>query len=372
MEMKITKELKQLDKMFTKSGYDIRVVGGAVRDLALGKDPKDIDLATNATPTEMQKMFDNSGVKHVPSGIEHGTITAIINGEEFEITTLRADVETDGRHAEVEFVRSWKEDAKRRDLTYNAMSMDFDGKLYDYFGGMDDLQNKVSRFVGDPAARIQEDYLRILRYFRFQGRMDTPKFEKDTMKSIADNVSGLKQLSVERVWMEMSKILSGGNIQQVLSAMSHTGVTNSLNLQVQDIDKVQDGGDPIINLARITNDESVGKRWKMSNDEKSKLGFLIQNKGQTHDKKWFTDQMADGFNRDLLDALARFNHQDDMIQHVKSFKAPEFPVTGNDLMKLGHARGPGIGKTLQSMRDQWKKGNFDLSKDDLLKSVSKE
>ena len=137
----------------------------------MGKSPKDIDLATDATPDEMQKMFDSAGVRHIPTGIEHGTITAVINGEEFEVTTLRADVETDGRRAEVEFVRSWEEDAKRRDLTYNAMSMDFEGNLYDYHGGMDDLQDKVTRFVGDPEERIKEDYLRTLRYFRFQGRL---------------------------------------------------------------------------------------------------------------------------------------------------------------------------------------------------------
>ena len=369
-QFEITPELAKLNNIFNRGGYEIRVVGGAVRDLALNKTPKDIDLASDATPIEMQKMFDSAGVKHIPTGIEHGTITAIINGEEFEITTLRADVETDGRHAEVEFVRSWEQDALRRDLTYNAMSMDFEGTLYDYHGGMDDLQNKVSRFVGDPAERIQEDYLRILRYFRFQGRMTNPKFEDDTMKAIADNASGLVQVSVERVWMELGKILGGGNIQQVLNAMANTGVTDAIGLQVQDINTVQDGGDPVINLARITNDSAVGKRWNMSNDQKSKLVFLIQNKGQTHDKKWYTDQMADGFDRSLLDALARYNSQDDMIQHINSFQQPTFPVDGNDLMKLGHARGPGIGKTLQALRTQWKQGNFDVSKDELLGSLT--
>tara|TARA_B110000046_G_scaffold3077_2_gene3317 strand:+ start:944 stop:5005 length:4062 start_codon:yes stop_codon:yes gene_type:complete len=370
-QFEITPELAKLNNIFNRGGYEIRVVGGAVRDLALNKTPKDIDLASDATPTEMQKMFDDAGVKHIPTGIEHGTITAIINSEEFEITTLRADVETDGRRAEVEFVRSWEEDAKRRDLTYNAMSIDFEGNLYDYHGGMDDLQDKVTRFVGDPEERIKEDYLRTLRYFRFQGRLDNPTFDDATLKAISDNANGLKQLSVERVWMEISKILSGNNIEQVLDAMAQTGVTNAIGLQVQDINTVQDGGDPVINLARITNDESVGPRWKMSNDEKSKLGFLIQNKGQTHDKKWYTDQMADGFDRGLLDALARFNHQDDMIQHVKLFKAPEFPVGGNDLMQLGHERGPKIGQTLQALRTQWKQGNFSANKDELLKGLDK-
>ena len=368
-KIEITDELSKLANIFNRGGHEIRIVGGAVRDLALDKTPKDIDLATDATPDEMQQMFDSAGVRHIPTGIEHGTITAVINGEEFEVTTLRADVETDGRRAEVEFVRSWEEDAKRRDLTYNAMSMDFEGNLYDYHGGMDDLQDKVTRFVGDPSERIKEDYLRTLRYFRFQGRLDTPTFDRETMQAIASNTNGLKQLSVERVWMEMGKILGGSNINQILGAMQKTGVLGAIGLDVKPSQDIMDGGDPIINLARITDDESIGLRWKMSNEEKGKLGFLISQKGQTHDKKWYTDQMADGFDRTQLDALARYNNQDDMIAYIKSFKAPDFPVDGNDLMQLGHSRGPGIGKTLQALRTQWKAGNFSANKDELLKSL---
>ena len=371
-KFEITDELKKLDSIFKKSKHEIRIVGGAVRDLALGKSPKDIDLATDATPQEMQAMFDSAGVRHIPTGIEHGTITAVINNEPYEITTLRADVETDGRRAEVEFVRSWEEDAKRRDLTYNAMSMDFEGNLYDYHGGMDDLQDKVTKFVGDPAERIKEDYLRTLRYFRFQGRLDTPTFDRDTMNAIADNTDGLKQLSVERVWMEMGKILGGGNIQQILGAMDKTGVLDAIGLNYKPSQDLMDGGDPIINLARITDEEAIGPRWKMSNEEKSKLGFLIQNKGKTYNKDWYTNMMVDGFDRTQLDALARFNNQDDMIQHIKTFKAPEFPVDGNDLIKLGHERGPKIGQTLQALRAQWKAGNFSASKDELLQSMNEE
>jgi hypothetical protein len=234
---------------------------------------------------------------------------------------------------------------------------------------MDDLQDKVTRFVGDPEERIKEDYLRTLRYFRFQGRLDTPTFDRETMQAIANNTAGLKQLSVERVWMEMSKILGGSNIQQILGAMQMTGVLNAIGLDVKPSQDIMDGGDPIINLARITDDESIGVRWKMSNEEKGKLGFLISEKGKTHDKEWYTNMMVDGFDRTQLDALARYNNQDDMIAHIKSFKAPEFPVGGNDLLKLGHERGPKIGQTLNALRAQWKAGNFSASKDELLKSL---
>ena len=146
----ITPNLKKIHNIFSKNKFEVRIIGGAVRDIALGKQPKDIDLATDATPDEMIAMFDKAGIRHIPTGIEHGTVTAVIDKEPYEITTLRADVETDGRRAKVKFVRNWKADAQRRDLPYNAMSLDFNGKIYDDFDGMIDLQNKVSKFVGDP------------------------------------------------------------------------------------------------------------------------------------------------------------------------------------------------------------------------------
>ena len=362
----MSSELLELDKAFKKKGYELRIVGGAVRDLALGKDPKDIDLATDATPDEMEKVFDSAGIKSVPTGVEHGTLTAVINDKPFEITTLRSDQETDGRFAKVEFVKSWEEDAKRRDLTYNAMSMDFEGNLYDYHGGMDDLQDKVSKFVGDPAERIQEDYLRALRYFRFQGRLDNPKFDEDTLKAITANKDGLKKLSVERVWSEVGKILGGNNIKEVLTAMNNTGVSQAIGLQAEIHKDLMDGGDPIINLARITNDKSIGAKWKMSNEEKAKLDFLISNKGKKFNKDFYTDSIIAGTDRKLLDALARYNNQDDMIQYVANFEAPEFPVTGNDLIAKGMKSGPELGKALDALKDKWKQSGYKMNKDQLL------
>jgi len=135
-----TPAVMQLNKAMIRAGHEVRIVGGAVRDLVLGKDPKDIDMATDATPDEMMKIFDQAGIRYEPTGLQHGTLTVILDGEPIEITTLRIDKETDGRHAEVEFTRDWKVDAERRDLTFNAMSVDLDGNLYDYFGGVEDLK----------------------------------------------------------------------------------------------------------------------------------------------------------------------------------------------------------------------------------------
>lgn len=362
----ITSEMQQLNKLFTKNKFEIRIVGGAVRDVVLNKAPKDIDLATDATPVEMQKMFDSAGIKHIPSGIEHGTITAIINGEEFEITTLRSDAETDGRHATVEFVRSWEQDALRRDLTYNAMSMDFDGNLFDYHNGMDDLQNKVSRFVGDPAGRIQEDYLRILRYFRFQGRLDNPKFEKETLQAIKANATGLTKVSVERVWMEMGKILSGNNIAKILTAMSSTGILKTIGLSNKNISAIVDGDYELVNLARL-GDASIGKRWKLSNVDNNILKFLVEHANSPIDKKILSDMIVDGTPKILLYRWAQMLGKYEIFaNHIKSFEAPVFPVNGNDLIQAGFKKGPDLGKKLNLLKQKWKQSGYKATKDQLL------
>ena len=366
----ITTALKTLDKLFTKNKYEIRIVGGAVRDVALGKEPKDIDLATDATPTEMQKMFDGANIRHKPTGIEHGTITAILDGEDFEITTLRSDTNTDGRHAEVEFVRSWEEDAKRRDLTYNAMSMDFNGKVYDYNGGMDDLQNKVSKFVGDPEERIKEDYLRILRYFRFQGRLTNPKWDAKIITAIKDNSNGLSKVSVERIWQEMGKILSGNNVSDILKYMEKTGVTKSIRLQARNTNNVQDNQDAIISLARIVDNDSIAKTWKLSKDEHTTLLTLVKNKDKTLTQKSAEDLLVDGKNKDILSKLAELQGNKELVKYIQTFQMPTFPINGNDLMVLGISRGPEMGQVLQSLKTKWKQSNFTATKDELLSNVT--
>ena len=153
--------------MFSSEGYSIRLVGGVARDLLLGHQPKDIDLATDCTPENMVQIFEREGLHYIPTGLQHGTITVHINKVNYEITTLRIDHVTDGRHAIVQYTSEWSKDAERRDLTINAMSLSFDGTLYDYFNGMEDLKKKKVRFVGNARERIKEDYLRILRYFRY-------------------------------------------------------------------------------------------------------------------------------------------------------------------------------------------------------------
>ena len=358
----VTSSIKKLDKVFKSNNYELRIVGGAVRDLALGKTPKDIDLATDATPDEMIAILDKAGIRHKPTGLEHGTITAILDKEPFEITTLRADTETDGRHAEVEFVKSWEEDAKRRDLTYNAMSMDMEGKVFDYFDGMDDLQDKVSKFVGDADERIKEDYLRILRYFRFQGRLSTPTWDKDTLKAISSNVKGLQQISAERIWQEMSKVLSGNNVASVVEYMALTGTSKIIGLSTNELNKVKDKGNPIVALAQMGNTTDIVKRWRLSNNESALLDFLVKNKNNSLDQKKVEDMIADGVSKDLISALATLQGKDVNIDA----EVPNFPVTGADLIANGMKPGPEMGAKLGQLKQKWKDSNFKATKDELL------
>ena len=186
---------------------EARVVGGAVRDALAGRAVTDIDLATPRTPEQVTEALQAAAIRAVPTGIEHGTVTAVVDGRGFEVTTLRRDVETDGRHAVVAFTDDWRADAARRDFTINAMSMTRTGEVFDYFGGISDLHAGVVRFVGDPAIRIAEDYLRILRFFRFFARYGRGAADTAALAAIRGGVPGLARLSVERVWSELARIL---------------------------------------------------------------------------------------------------------------------------------------------------------------------
>jgi poly(A) polymerase/tRNA nucleotidyltransferase (CCA-adding enzyme) len=187
---------------------EARLVGGVVRDVLAGRAPTDVDLTTPQPPDAVMRMLQRAGIRAVPTGIDHGTVTAVVEGRGFEVTTLRRDVETDGRHALVAFTDDWRADAARRDFTINAMSATRDGAVFDYFGGVADLQAGIVRFVGDPATRIAEDYLRILRFFRFLARYGGALPDLAALGAIRAGLPGLAQLSAERVWRELTSILA--------------------------------------------------------------------------------------------------------------------------------------------------------------------
>ena len=233
----LTGELLTVVNAFIERGHEVRIVGGAVRDILLSRHlPKDIDLATTATPDEMIAVFRESEIRYIETGLEHGTLTAHLNGHNFEITTLRIDTQHDGRRAVVEFTNDWRLDAERRDLTINAMSIDFDGNLFDYFGGVEDLKAKHVRFVGDAEKRIKEDYLRILRYFRFYGRISETSSDhvQLTLDIIGKCSSGLRNVAVERVWTELSRILIANFAPSLLKLMYELGVAENIGIKFID------------------------------------------------------------------------------------------------------------------------------------------
>ena len=199
----LTNDLKYLFELFKRNSYELRIAGGAVRDLLMGKLPHDIDFATTATPDQMKEMFSRENVRMINSnGEKHGTITVRLNDKEnYEITTLRIDVVTDGRHAEVQFTDDWKLDANRRDLTVNSIFLSSTGEIIDFFNGYDDIKKRRVKFVGEPCIRIQEDYLRILRYFRFYGRIcaDENSHDQASLDAIKLNSQGLESIKIKKI-----------------------------------------------------------------------------------------------------------------------------------------------------------------------------
>ena len=372
----LTPALLSLGKLYAKNGKDLRIVGGAVRDLVLGKDPKDIDLASDALPEESLKMLQQAGIKVIETGIEHGTITAVVDGEEFEITTLRIDTEQTGRHATVQWTKDWKLDAERRDLTFNAMSLDLDGTLYDYHGGLEDLKANKAKFVGDASSRMVEDYLRILRYFRFQGRTAKPTFDPDTLEAIKKNAEGLKQISGERIWMEMRKILEGDHTIELLKRMVETGVDKAIGLPMgnfKELARVKKHiqAAPALLVALLKDEADVNNlvaKWKMSAVERETMRFIIVNRDKPFNLEVATRLWTDPKVKDTYVRILAYYLGDHAIaQELKNKDKPVFPVTGKDLISVGVKPGPEMGRILQDLEKKWKDDGYKMSKEELLK-----
>ena len=365
--MIFTENLQKLGTAFRQHGFQLRVVGGAVRDSMLGLEPKDIDLCTDATPTEMIELVEDMGFAYIPTGLQHGTITIIVNDEQFEVTTLRVDAETDGRHAVVEYTRDFQADAARRDLTINAMSMDFSGKIYDYFGGMNDLAAARVRFVGNPDERVKEDYLRILRYFRFSARFGG--LDLDQVKEITtrENLEGLKKISVERYWLEMQKLVMLPFADDVLACMYYTGVLNALGLEKPNRSIGSIGVSPVGGLSTMITVNSIDSflsKWKLSAVEEKHLRYLVTNRKK---RNYWQNDLVDGIPREwVLDLHNLSNEDPDTIYWMCNWKIPTFPVTGQDLLNQGFKPGKVLGDKLKALREEWKNSCFTLTKNDLL------
>lgn len=376
MKFEIDQNERKLKDMFSAAGHEIRFVGGSVRDWLRGEEPKDKDFCTDATPDEMITIAKAHGVTVVPTGLQHGTVTFVINHVPYEITTLRIDTDTDGRHAEVEFTRDFKLDAERRDLTINAMSMDFDGNLYDYFGGQDDLANNVVRFVGDAGTRIREDYLRILRYFRFAARFDS-EMDMATLETIRAERTGLAQISRERVWLEMSKLFTAKGRGRVFKVMQLAGVAEQIGLpDLKFALELQTAECPEAAVAMFFKSNGNAARqfcnsWKMSAAETTKAVWIADNYYNLTGRDAVMDWLNDGVDRDYVYQLARV-HWDDrgptaMLDHfAKNYEVVPFPVKGQDLLDSGMAPGKEMGQALRNLRMKWVASRYTMTREELL------
>lgn len=396
----VPKEVKQLGRLFNHAGHEIRIVGGWVRDTHRGIAPKDLDLATTATPEQMVELCAAHNLRHIPTGIDHGTITILPTvpakpGPQaladdwkrakahpeivpaFEVTTLRVDAETDGRHARVEFTTDWRIDAERRDFTINAMSMDMSGKTHDYFGGVQHLADKRVIFVGDAHARINEDFLRILRWFRFRSRLGDRTFDRDTLNVIRANTAGLERISVERIWMEMSKILSGDSVMLclLLIDMLETGVLARIGLgEVERYDIVHativrdQTSNPMTVLAALTG-RSMRETWKLSRNEADLLEFLQRHRHMPRPDLAFFKEIAYDHGYEWAVECASLFGPSQTLQQTRDWTPVNLPVTGQDLVDKGFAPGPALGAKLKELVRVWKDSDYRMDRDALLAMV---
>jgi poly(A) polymerase len=337
---------------------DARVVGGAVRDGLANRPVADIDLATPSPPEAVIAALRDAGVKVVATGLAHGTVTAVVDGHGFEVTTLRRDVETDGRHAVVAFTANWRQDASRRDFTINAMSIARDGTLFDYFGGAADLQAGRVRFVGDPATRIAEDYLRILRFFRFYARFGRVPPDTATLQALQAGITGLARLSVERLWNELRRILAAPNPVAAVEQMDRLGIWTTVVSEATAVSRLSGlPADPVLRLAAmLTGDPlALALRLKMSNEDRDRLVRLTVTPSAGGSDADLRRLLADHAPADLIDRTW-LDANPDARRRLSAMGRPVFPLEGRDVVARGVPAGPRVGALLRDVRQWWMDG----------------
>ncbi len=389
-----------------------RFVGGSVRDLLLYENMqqnghtrtdipiavKEIDMATTMLPDEVTDYLIRYGIRTIPTGLKHGTVSALFKKQLFEITTLRRDVLCDGRYAQVEFSSDWRDDAARRDFTINALSMDRDGDIYDYFKGYKDLKAGVIRFIGNPEERINEDYLRILRYFRFNAYIGA-SFKEEDLNIISKLSPNMSKLSRERIKIEMFKILTMPHVAKALHVMYSRNIFNYMHLSCIDLcDMSADNFlnlhfskvDPLANLAAILRLSKISKsalielanNLKFSNKEaKILMTLCIDNNG-------ISDALALGAPTvvheqyiyllgyetyihyiTMLNVFDMYGQLGKLVSNAQKYIKRTMPLNGRDLLALGLREGSHVGKYLKIAEEQWIASGFQLTKSQLLKEI---
>ncbi len=387
-----------------------RFVGGCVRDALLKRPFTDIDIATTLTPEAVIEQLTKADIKAIPTGLKHGTVTAVIDQSPYEITTLREDVRCDGRHAEVRFTTSWEKDASRRDFTMNALSMDQEGEIHDYFGGIEDAQAGIVRFVGEPEQRIQEDYLRMLRLFRFYAYYGKSELDEAALEACKAHKSHLGKLSAERIQHELLRLFAAPKLSPALEAMNNCGLlTEILDQSITSFDlhalhaleaiEQKSGQSPhaLVRLGTLLQSHGwsdmrvrvLAKHLKLSNQDQFRLvslsvplfhcNHLTSVKEQ---KKALRVMGQELYIQTALIAwaLARGKTGDnssadqayqDILALAKRWSPPAFPLSGKDLLEKGLKPGKHIGSLLEEAESYWEDHDYACSKAELLTFIEK-
>lgn len=367
-------------------GDDTRIVGGAVRDALLGLPVSDVDLATRLLPDQVVRRLEDHGLKAVPTGIAHGTVTAVCGDAVIEVTTLRRDVSTDGRRATVAFTDDWRADASRRDFTINALYADpASGELFDYFGGLADLSARRVRFIGDPLKRIAEDHLRILRFFRFQARFGGPEPDEESLQACVDRANDLMALSRERIRDELLKLLCVADPLPTVRLMLERGILRPVFPEI--------GLDRVPDLARLVEIEAavhapcvalrrlaallpadaallddISARLRLSNAERKRLTATAERLADIPETVGALAYRigADGAIDRLLLAAAAPAQIEAQLEALRSWREPRLPISGRDLIALGVPAGPAVSRLLLQVEDAWIAAGFPPERDDVL------
>jgi len=360
-------------------GVEVRFVGGCVRDSVLGRPVTDVDIATPDPPETVIRLLERARIRAIPTGIEHGTVTAVVDGRRFEITTLRRDVETYGRHARVAFTDDWTVDAGRRDLTMNAVFCDPDGSLHDPVGGLDDLRRGRVRFVGDPRQRIDEDKLRLLRFFRFHAWYGRQPMQPAALAACRELAPQLTALSGERIRDETLKLLAAADPAPVIRSMAENRVLEHFLPEARNIARLAAlvavegrtvGGDPLRRLAALIDDgaAAVATRLRLSNRERRRLETLaapplaVSTAMDRRERRRARYRLGAETFRDLA-LLGWAEGGDDgawrrLLEDGERWTPPRFPLRGDDVLDLGVAPGPDVGKLLGRVEEWWVAGDF--------------
>lgn len=371
----------------------IRFVGGAVRDSLLGIEVCEVDAATTLTPSETIQLLASHSIRAIPTGIAHGTITAAIDGKNFEITTLRKDTACDGRHAEVAFGTDWQEDAARRDFTINALYLSAEGEVFDYFNGIEDLKAGNVRFIGDAEKRVQEDYLRILRFFRFFARYGKLEADSEALAACQKFASRISGLSGERIQSEMLKLLSLPTPAATISLMNTYGILPQVFAfdfkQISNISALDKLPFATCRLAFLLvhgktpasqNLETINSRWKLSRKLEKELAIIIENIDEfrtnltTAEQKKLIRKLGAAAFIQTASTKAAFEavnqgaaeKYQQMLELAKNWQAPTLPVSGSDLLSIDIPAGTNMGNILKNLENYWEENDYQPSKEELL------